>query len=203
MQLNPSEISELIKNKIQNLDVGAETRTQGTVVTVTDGICRIHGLADVMQGEMIELPGNLYGLALNLERDSVGAIVAARVIHGFGFGLSTTFAAALVADVIPASRRGEGIGYFGLGSTIAGVLFGGVIFADYWFYRGGRYPLLHSARLPRFNWLGLVAYAAGAVVAYLSPWIAPLVGISVSALVYIALALLSKRQPAAVAEQEP
>ncbi|MBM0698864.1 cytosine permease, partial [Klebsiella pneumoniae] len=55
----------------------------------------------------------------------------------------------------------------------------------------------------RFNWLGLGAYAAGAVVAYLSPWIAPLVGISVSALVYIALALLSKRQPAAVAEQEP
>ncbi len=65
------------------------------------------------------------------------------------------------------------------------------------------YPLLQNARLPRFNWLGLGAYAAGAVVAYLSPWIAPLVGISVSALVYIALTLLSKRQPAAVAEQEP
>ena len=71
------------------------------------------------------------------------------------------------------------------------------------FARGGRYPLLQNARLPRFNWLGLGAYAAGAVVAYLSPWIAPLVGISVSALVYIALTLLSKRQPAAVAEQEP
>ena len=71
------------------------------------------------------------------------------------------------------------------------------------FARGGRYPLLQNARLPRFNWLGLGAYAAGAVVAYLSPWIAPLVGITVSALVYIVLSLLSKRQPAAVAEQEP
>jgi F-type H+-transporting ATPase subunit alpha len=75
MQLNPSEISELIKNKIQNLDVGAETRTQGTVVSVTDGICRIHGLSDVMQGEMLEFPGGTFGMALNLERDSVGAVV--------------------------------------------------------------------------------------------------------------------------------
>ncbi|HEL6028249.1 cytosine permease [Klebsiella pneumoniae] len=88
-----------------------------------------------------------------------------------------------------------------LGSIIPPI--GGVILADYWFARGGRYPLLQNARLPRFNWLGLGAYATGAVVAYLSPWIAPLVGISVSALVYIALTLLSKRQPAAVAEQEP
>ena len=75
MQLNPSEISELIKSKIQNLDVGAETRTQGTVVSVTDGICRIHGLADAMQGEMLEFPGGSFGMALNLERDSVGAVV--------------------------------------------------------------------------------------------------------------------------------
>ena len=81
MQLNPSEISELIKNKIQNLDVGAETRTQGTVVTVTDGICRIHGLADVMQGEMLEFPGGSYGMALNLERDSVGAVVLGECEH--------------------------------------------------------------------------------------------------------------------------
>lgn len=81
MQLNPSEISELIKNKIQNLDVGAETRTQGTVVTVTDGICRIHGLADVMQGEMLEFPGGSYGMALNLERDSVGAVVLGEYDH--------------------------------------------------------------------------------------------------------------------------
>src|SRR5437879_13790728 len=54
MQLNPSEISELIKNRIQNLDTGAQMRTQGTVVSVSDGICRIHGLSDVMQGEMLE-----------------------------------------------------------------------------------------------------------------------------------------------------
>ena len=81
MKLNPFEISELIKNKIQNLDVGAETRTQGTVVTVTDGICRIHGLADVMQGEMLEFPGGSYGMALNLERDSVGAVVLGEYEH--------------------------------------------------------------------------------------------------------------------------
>ncbi len=81
MQLNPSEISELIKNKIQSLDVGAETRTQGTVVSLTDGICRIHGLADVMQGEMLEFPGGSYGMALNLERDSVGAVVLGEYEH--------------------------------------------------------------------------------------------------------------------------
>ncbi|MFN0039589.1 MAG: F0F1 ATP synthase subunit alpha [Burkholderiales bacterium] len=81
MQLNPSEISELIKNKIQNLASSAEVRTQGTVVSVTDGICRIHGLADVMQGEMLEFPGNAFGLALNLERDSVGAVVLGDYEH--------------------------------------------------------------------------------------------------------------------------
>jgi F-type H+-transporting ATPase subunit alpha len=56
MQLNPSEISELLKGRIQNLGVSTELRTQGTVVTVTDGICRVHGLSDVMQGEMLEFP---------------------------------------------------------------------------------------------------------------------------------------------------
>ncbi|TXF13256.1 F0F1 ATP synthase subunit alpha [Pelomicrobium methylotrophicum] len=81
MQLNPSEISELIKSKIQNLAVTAEKRTEGTVVSVTDGIVRIHGLADVMQGEMLEFPGNTYGLALNLERDSVGAVVLGEYEH--------------------------------------------------------------------------------------------------------------------------
>ena len=75
MQLNPSEISELLKSKIQGLNLVADTRNQGTVVTVTDGICRIHGLSDVMQGEMLEFPNNILGLALNLERDSVGAVV--------------------------------------------------------------------------------------------------------------------------------
>ncbi|HTN48900.1 MAG TPA: F0F1 ATP synthase subunit alpha [Burkholderiaceae bacterium] len=75
MQLNPSEISELLKSRIQGLGVSTELRTQGTVVTVTDGICRIHGLSDVMQGEMLEFPNNTFGLALNLERDSVGSVV--------------------------------------------------------------------------------------------------------------------------------
>lgn len=81
MQLNPSEISELIKSRIEGLAVTAEVRTQGTIVSVTDGIVRIHGLSDVMQGEMLEFPGNTYGLALNLERDSVGAVVMGSYEH--------------------------------------------------------------------------------------------------------------------------
>jgi F-type H+-transporting ATPase subunit alpha len=81
MQLNPAEISELLKSKIQNLDVGADARNQGTVVSVTDGICRLHGLSGVMQGEMIEFPGDTFGLALNLERDSVGAVVLGGYEH--------------------------------------------------------------------------------------------------------------------------
>ena len=81
MQLNPSEISELIKSRIQNLDAGVQMRTQGTVVSVTDGICRVHGLSDVMQGEMLEFPRNTFGLALNLERDSVGAVVLGEYEH--------------------------------------------------------------------------------------------------------------------------
>jgi F-type H+-transporting ATPase subunit alpha len=81
MQLNPSEISELIKSRIQNMDAGAQMRTQGTVVSVTDGICRIHGLSDVMQGEMLEFPKNTFGLALNLERDSVGAVILGEYEH--------------------------------------------------------------------------------------------------------------------------
>ena len=75
MQLNPSEISELLKSRIQGLEAKADVRTQGTVVSVTDGITRIHGLSDVMQGEMLEFPNNVFGLALNLERDSVGAVI--------------------------------------------------------------------------------------------------------------------------------
>ncbi|MGZ5126646.1 MAG: F0F1 ATP synthase subunit alpha, partial [Burkholderiales bacterium] len=81
MQLNPSEISELIKSRIQNLGGTLEARTQGTVISVTDGICRIHGLADVMQGEMLEFPRNTFGLALNLERDSVGSVVLGDYEH--------------------------------------------------------------------------------------------------------------------------
>ncbi|NYT44120.1 F0F1 ATP synthase subunit alpha [Alcaligenaceae bacterium] len=75
MQLNPSEISELLKARIEGLGASTDVRTQGTVVSVTDGITRIHGLSDVMQGEMLEFPNNVFGLALNLERDSVGAVI--------------------------------------------------------------------------------------------------------------------------------
>jgi len=81
MQLNPSEISELIRSKIENLADSAETRTQGTVISVTDGICRIHGLSDAMAGEMLEFPKNTFGLALNLERDSVGAVILGAYEH--------------------------------------------------------------------------------------------------------------------------
>ncbi|HEC12273.1 MAG TPA: F0F1 ATP synthase subunit alpha [Acidiferrobacteraceae bacterium] len=81
MQLNPSEISELIKERIKNFESVAEARTEGTVVSLTDGIARIHGLADAMQGEMIEFPGKTYGLALNLERDSVGTVILGEYKH--------------------------------------------------------------------------------------------------------------------------
>ena len=75
MQLTAAEVSDLIKKKIESFDVGVEARTEGTIVSLTDGIARIHGLSDVMQGEMIEFPGNTFGLALNLERDSVGSVI--------------------------------------------------------------------------------------------------------------------------------
>lgn len=74
-QLNPSEISELIKQRISKLDTSSEARNEGTIVSVSDGIVRIHGLADVMYGEMIQFEGGLFGMALNLEQDSVGAVV--------------------------------------------------------------------------------------------------------------------------------
>ncbi|MED5410927.1 MAG: F0F1 ATP synthase subunit alpha [Pseudomonadota bacterium] len=74
-QLNPSEISEIIKQRIDSLDVSVQAKNEGTIVSVMDGIIRIHGLADVMYGEMIEFEGGIYGMALNLERDSVGAVV--------------------------------------------------------------------------------------------------------------------------------
>jgi F-type H+-transporting ATPase subunit alpha len=79
--LNPSEISELIKSRIEQFKLGAEARNEGTIISVSDGIVRIHGLADAMQGEMIELPGNSFALALNLERDSVGAVVLGEYQH--------------------------------------------------------------------------------------------------------------------------
>ncbi|MFP8966908.1 F0F1 ATP synthase subunit alpha [Pokkaliibacter sp. CJK22405] len=74
-QLNPSEISEIIKKRIEGLNLQSEARNEGTVVSVSDGIVQIHGLADVMYGEMIEFTGGIYGMALNLERDSVGAVI--------------------------------------------------------------------------------------------------------------------------------
>jgi F-type H+-transporting ATPase subunit alpha len=86
MQLNPAEISELIKSRIEGLAGSTDIRNQGTVVSVTDGIVRIHGLSDVMQGEMLEFPAAKdnqpsFGLALNLERDSVGAVILGEYEH--------------------------------------------------------------------------------------------------------------------------
>ena len=86
MQLNPAEISELIKSRIEGLGAAADIRNQGTVISVTDGIVRVHGLSDAMQGEMLEFPADAsgvptYGLALNLERDSVGAVILGGYEH--------------------------------------------------------------------------------------------------------------------------
>ena len=74
-QLNPAEISNLIKQRIQDLDVSATAKTEGVIVSVSDGIVQIHGLEEAMYGEMIEFEGGVYGMALNLEQDSVGAVV--------------------------------------------------------------------------------------------------------------------------------
>ncbi|WP_440682784.1 F0F1 ATP synthase subunit alpha [Cysteiniphilum halobium] len=81
MQLTPAEISELIKERIAKFDNAPQTKTEGTIVSVSDGIIRIHGLNEVAAGEMIELPGGVYGLALNLEQDSVGAVVLGDYEH--------------------------------------------------------------------------------------------------------------------------
>jgi F-type H+-transporting ATPase subunit alpha len=81
MSISATEISDLIKKKIQGMNLETEARTEGTVVSLMDGIARIHGLSDAMQGEMIEFPGNTYGLALNLERDSVGAVILGSYEH--------------------------------------------------------------------------------------------------------------------------
>src|SRR5690349_25161505 len=81
MQLNSSEIGELTKSRIQGLEASVDVRNQGTVISVADGICRIHGLSDVMQGELLEFPGNTFGLAMNLERDSVGSVILGAYEH--------------------------------------------------------------------------------------------------------------------------
>ena len=75
MQLNPSEISELIKSKIEKFELKTEARNEGTVITLTDGIARIHGLDNVQAGEMVEFPGGIRGMALNLENDNVGIVI--------------------------------------------------------------------------------------------------------------------------------
>jgi F-type H+/Na+-transporting ATPase subunit alpha len=81
MALKASEISDLIRQRIKNFDAKAESRDVGTIIALTDGIVRIHGLADVQYGEMIEFPGGSFGLALNLEQDSVGAVVLGDYKH--------------------------------------------------------------------------------------------------------------------------
>lgn len=81
MSISATEISELIKKKIKDFDLDTEARTEGTIISLSDGIARIHGLSDAMQGEMLEFPGNTYGLAMNLERDSVGAVILGNYLH--------------------------------------------------------------------------------------------------------------------------
>jgi F-type H+/Na+-transporting ATPase subunit alpha len=73
-QLNPSEISDIIRSRIESLDIKSEAQNEGTIVSVSDGIIRVHGLAEAQYGEMIEFAGGVYGMVLNLERDSVGII---------------------------------------------------------------------------------------------------------------------------------
>lgn len=79
--IQPSEISDIIRSRIEQFDIKPEIRTEGTVVNVKDGIVRVYGLSDVMYGEMIEFPENTFGLAFNLERDSVGVIVLGEYDH--------------------------------------------------------------------------------------------------------------------------
>ncbi len=81
MQLNPSEISDIIKSQIESADLDASARTEGRIISLSDGIARIHGLEQAVQGEMLEFPNNTYGLALNLEQDSVGAVILGSYEH--------------------------------------------------------------------------------------------------------------------------
>ena len=91
MAIKATEISDLIKQRIENFQGVTEARNVGTIVSVTDGIVRVHGLADARYGEMLEFPGNTFGLALNLEQDSVGAVVLGDYKHlGEGDTVKTT-----------------------------------------------------------------------------------------------------------------
>ena len=127
MQLNPAEISELIRKRIESFQVVTEARTEGTVVSLTDGIARIHGLSDVMYGEMIEFPGNTFSMALNLERDSVGAVVLvvvplpAVVSVAPGAGATVVVGAVVVVVVV-----GTGKSFAGRGSISASMKSGPV-----------------------------------------------------------------------------
>ncbi len=99
-QLNPSEISDLIKQRIDQLEVASQATNEGTIVSVTDGIIRIHGLTEVQYGEMIEFEGGVYGLALNLERDSVGAVILGdykQLAEGRPAGARAAFSRCLLA----------------------------------------------------------------------------------------------------------
>ena len=75
MTINPTEISNIIKAKIKDYDLKTTAHNEGTVVSVTDGIARVYGITEALQGEMLEFPNKIYGMALNLERDSVGAVI--------------------------------------------------------------------------------------------------------------------------------
>src|ERR1700726_5333965 len=91
MAIKASEISDLIKQRIEKFESVTEARNVGTIISVTDGITRIYGLAAARYGEMLEFPGNTYGLALNLEQDSVGAVVLGEYKHlGEGDTVKTT-----------------------------------------------------------------------------------------------------------------
>ena len=116
-QLNPSEISDIIRSRIEGLDVRAEAQNEGTIVSVSDGIVRIHGLADAQYGEMIEFTGGLYGMALNLERDSVGVVVL-----GDYLGLSEGMTARCTGRIleVPVGRELLGRVVDALGNPIDG-----------------------------------------------------------------------------------
>jgi len=116
-QLNPAEISEIIKKRIESVDVSSEARNEGTIVSVSDGVIRIHGLADVMYGEMIEFPGGVYGMALNLERDSVGAIVLGE-FKDLGEGMTARCTGRILE--VPVGPELEGRVLNALGSPIDG-----------------------------------------------------------------------------------
>ena len=81
MTINPTEISDIIKDKLKDFKLESKAHNEGTVVTLTDGIARIYGLTDALQGEMLEFPNKTFGIALNLERDSVGAVILGDYKH--------------------------------------------------------------------------------------------------------------------------